>query len=223
MKLSNCMSVMVLVSLLLAASSRAQDPSPSDQPGRGPGRIVERDRNQRMFEYLQATDEEVTVLDSGHEPDVVEAPQGFAIQVSTELAAFVAVIKVNRRCARISDDERWIVTSVEATVEDILKDTTRPRLTVGSAIEFHEDGGEIQTPDGRRVSAQHDWAAPFRVDGRYLVFGSVNPEAGEISIGPATSYEFVGSKLRDMYRTRRPNEFSYLPQSLVLEMIRKSR
>jgi hypothetical protein len=98
----------------------------------------------------------------------------------------VVVVVVKSKSSQLTEDEDYIFTDYETTIEEVLKDNTSAPIQTKSNITITRPGGTIQF-DGRTIEAIDDSFEPLMVGGRYILFLQFLPTTGSYKSLNSTS------------------------------------
>lgn len=137
---------------------------------------------------------EVIPIESGPEPILPPSGTGY-LEWWTRLADFVAIIRVDTRTSRLTDDRTFLVTDIEAAVLDVLKPPRANLPPLGRTPTFVERGGELIVGK-QRIVGKKIGGNPLELGAEYLVFASYIGSA--VYIDSPWTYEIVNRRLVTM-------------------------
>jgi hypothetical protein len=160
----------------------------------------------------QAGDIEVQV-DSGSVIRMPEsAPRTPVLQAATCHADAVVIGTLNNKSSQLTEDESFIFTDYEMTVEEVIKNNQSALIQANNTITITRDGGAVQI-NGRIFRARREDFRPPHVGSKYLFFLKFIPDTGSYlaygngtfllndneitSLGDATAQELLNGGTTD--------------------------
>lgn len=137
----------------------------------------------------QGTERELVVEKDVSPPLSVLPPPGTSqLAWLTSISDTALLVRVQAIEPTVTSDQDWITSRVSAVVLDVLKAPAAGAVQQGSSVTFAQDGG-VMVINGRRIRAELPYARGFAVGRTYLVFGVPGEAAGELIVGPESTFE----------------------------------
>lgn len=140
-------------------------------------------------DILLAVEEPFLITIPGKEPSRLPFAQA---AVCNAEAVVVGTLKSD--APQFTEDESFIFTEYEMSVEEIIKDNTIAPLQTGGQISVVRDGGTGQL-NGRTIRARVEGFNSFTVGKRYVLFLRFIPETGSYLAYANGSFELNGNEI----------------------------
>jgi hypothetical protein len=207
-----------MILLLLGGFAVLQGLNQENQSGT---RFLTLERGKRLADLVRDTDRELVIEDHLTIADKAPPNEGYSLaHWKTVFSDVVLVVRVSQVQSALTLEQDWITTTVRATAQEVLKNSTAAELRQGTQLKFKLDGGEILL--GRtRVHAHSKLAKPFRQGKAYLIFASVGPN-DELWAYVDESYELADGKLLRQLVREPSDEITEQDLGSVLYEIRRT-
>jgi hypothetical protein len=160
-----------------------------------------------LIEQIRNGEDTLIVRSTRSRPlEVLPPPNTSLFDWSTANASSVVVAEIIGRSPVLTKAGDWITSTIEASILEVLKESSTWSARAGGTFSFEQDGGEALV-GGTRVRAILPWAKPFEVGHRYLLFVSVHPATKAVLVSPFGAYDISGQRpVRLGPSTSAPNE-----------------
>ena len=181
-------------------------------------RTVPYERGQPIRNKVKKGDLEVTVERLWTSPDL-NIPNGVdLIEWKTTLYPVVLVARVVKITGSESSTQDWVTSLVEASVLDVLKNSTASSLSERSRVVFGASGGEVSL-NGARVIARFSGVERFQPDETYLIFGVVQTD-DSLYVSYDNAYLLKSERFSGLDKTNKNDAIDRLgAKALVLQKI----
>jgi hypothetical protein len=115
-------------------------------------------------------------------------------------AEAVVVVVVKSKSSQLTEDEDYVFTDYETTVEEVLKDNASAPIQTKGNITITRPGGTIQL-NGRTIEAIDDSFEPLTVGGRYILFLQFLPTTRSYkSLNSVSGFQLKNKKIDKLTR-----------------------
>lgn len=129
----------------------------------------------------------------------------FLVNLSCSADA-VVVGNVRNKSSHLSDDEKFIYTEYEISVQNILKNNSASPIEVGNNIELARPGGIIKL-NNRQIRIEDLSYAPLQKDKQYLLFLKFVPSIdGYIAASPEGDFVLENNSFKTLSKRELPKE-----------------
>lgn len=146
-----------------------------------------------LLQHLRPEDSTLEVVPISSGPEPILPPEGMDYtEWWTRTSDFVAIIRVEDRKSRLTEDQTFLATDVQASVLEVLKDSPGRAPKLGSKFTFVESGGEF-TVGRQRIIGKKIGGVPLETGVEYHVFGYfIN---GAVYLDSPWTYKIVDGRL----------------------------
>jgi hypothetical protein len=149
-----------MILLLLGGFAVLQGLNQENQSGT---RFLTLERGKRLADLVRDTDRELVIEDHLTIADKAPPNEGYSLaHWKTVFSDVVLVVRVSQVQSALTPEQDWITTTVRATAQEVLKNSTAAELRQGTQLKFKLDGGEILL--GRTRVHAHSKLAKHRSD-----------------------------------------------------------
>ena len=135
----------------------------------------------------------------------VITPAEFLAKLSCKADAIV-VGSIKSKASHMTEDETFIYTEYEFTVQDILKNNSSSPIEVDKSIEITRPGGLIKL-DNRRIRVEDQSYEPLQKNKEYLLFLRFVPTAnGYMVASPAGDFVLENNSFKTLSKRELPKE-----------------
>jgi hypothetical protein len=106
----------------------------------------------------------------------------------------VVIGTINTKSAQLTEEENFIFTDYQVSVEEVIKNNTLAPIEVGSAITSTRDGGAVKLNDRTFRARREDFDPPL-LGQRYLLFLRFIPETGAYLMYGNGAFQLDGRKV----------------------------
>lgn len=158
--------------------------------------------------------------------DIPEAPiitaADFLKNLSCEADAVVVGYPVSKK-AHLSEDETFVYTQYEFSVEEVIKDNLTSPITVNNSIQITRPGGVIKL-DNRKITVKDELYEPLQIRKKYLLFLNFVPVAnGYMVTGSEGDFLLENNSFKKLSKGMAPDELKKGDNpNLLLSSIRDS-
>lgn len=152
-------------------------------------------RSVPVLQQLRPDDTVLEIVPISSDGEFIRPPEGVSYaEWWTRRHDFAAIIRIKDRKTRLTEDQTFLETDVQAEVVEVLKEPGGKGAILGGTLSFVEQGGELSV--GRqRIIGRKVGGVPLETGADYLVWGMIRN--GKIILDSPTIYKIVDGHLID--------------------------